>query len=163
LVQKRNSYVYGSTAEKIEYDVYEHNEVLKEKKKYRANRLIKARMVAEILLIFTLGLILMYRYAQIADINFKISSKERQYEELRNENSRLKVAIENATNLSKITQIAQEELGMQKPDKYQIVYIEVPKTSFTVTSEQYKEDVEKDTTFLAKLVNKIEMFLNLFG
>ena len=163
MAQKRNNYVYGTAAEKIEYDVYEHNEVLKEKKKYRANRLIKVKMVAGILLLFSLGLIAMYRYALIAEINFKISSKEKQYEELKNENSRLKVAIENETNLSKITQVAQNELGMQKPDKYQIVYIEVPKTSFTVTSEQYKDNAGKDTTFLAELVNKIEMFMKLFN
>ena len=163
LAQKRNNYVYGTAAEKIEYDVYKHNEVLKEKKKYRANRLIKVKMVAGILLLFSLGLIVMYRYALIAEINFKISSKERQYEELRNENSRLKVAIENETNLSKITQVAQNELGMQKPDKYQIVYIEVPKTSFTVTSEQYKDNAGKASTFLAELVNKIEMFMKLFN
>jgi len=163
LAQKRNNYVYGTAAEKIEYDVYEHNEVLKEKKKYRANRLIKVKMVAGILLLFSLGLIVMYRYALIAEINFKISSKEKQYEELKNENSRLKVAIENETNLSKITQVAQNELGMQKPDKYQIVYIEVPKTSFTVTSEQYKDNAGKASTFLAELVNKIEMFMKLFN
>jgi len=163
LAQKRNNYVYGTAAEKIEYDVYEHNEVLKEKKKYRANRLIKVKMVVGILLLFSLGLIVMYRYALIAEINFKISSKEKQYEELKNENSRLKVAIENETNLSKITQVAQNELGMQKPDKYQIVYIEVPKTSFTVTSEQYKDNAGKASTFLAELVNKIEMFMKLFN
>ena len=163
LAQKRNNYVYGTAAEKIEYDVYEHNEVLKEKKKYRANRLIKVKMVVGILLLFSLGLIVMYRYALIAEINFKISSKEKQYEELKNENSRLKVAIENETNLSKITQVAQNELGMQKPDKYQIVYIEVPKTSFTVTSEQYKDNDGKASTFLAELVNKIEMFMKLFN
>jgi len=163
LAQKRNNYVYGTAAEKIEYDVYKHNEVLKEKKKYRANRLIKVKMVAGILLLFSLGLIVMYRYALIAEINFKISSKEKQYEELKNENSRLKVAIENETNLSKITQVAQNELGMQKPDKYQIVYIEVPKTSFTVTSEQYKDNDGKASTFLAELVNKIEMFMKLFN
>ena len=161
--QNINNYVYRTAAEKIGYDVYEHNEVLKEKKKYRANRLIKVKMVVGILLLFSLGLIVMYRYALIAEINFKISSKEKQYEELKNENSRLKVAIENETNLSKITQVAQNELGMQKPDKYQIVYIEVPKTSFTVTSEQYKDNAGKASTFLAELVNKIEMFLNLFG
>jgi len=163
LAQKRNNYVYGTAAEKIEYDVYEHNEVLKEKKKYRANRLIKVKMVVGILLLFSLGLIVMYRYALIAEINSKISSKEKQYEELKNENSRLKVAIENETNLSKITQVAQNELGMQKPDKYQIVYIEVPKTSFTVTSEQYKDNDGKASTFLAELVNKIEMFMKLFN
>ena len=163
MAQKRNNYVYGTAAEKIEYDVYEHNEVLKEKKKYRANRLIKVKMVVGILLLFSLGLIVMYRYALIAEINFKISSKEKQYEELKNENSRLKVAIENETNLSKITQVAQNELGMQKPDKYQIVYIDVPKTSFTVTSEQYKDNAGKASTFLAELVNKIEMFMKLFN
>ncbi|NMB98393.1 MAG: cell division protein FtsL [Clostridiaceae bacterium] len=163
MVQKKNSYVYGTAAEKLEYDVYEHNKVLKEKKKYKSNRIVKAKMVAGILLIFSLALVTMYRYALIADINFRISSKERQYEELRNENSRLKVAIENKTNLEKITQIAKNDLGMQKPDKYQIVHIEVPKNSFTVTSEQYRYSSDKNTTFLAELVNRIEIFMKIFS
>lgn len=163
MIQKKNGYVYGTAAEKLDYDVYEHNKVLKEKKKYKSNRLIKVKMIAGILLIFALGLIVMYRYALIADINFRISIKERQYNELRNENSRLKVAVENKTNLTRIMQVAQNDLGMQKPDKYQIVYIEVPKTNYTVTSEQYKNSSKEDATFLAELTNKIEIFVSLFN
>jgi len=161
LIQKNNNYVYGTAAEKIEYDVYEKNKVLKEKRKYKANILIKVKMVASILLLFLFGLTIMYRYALIADLNYEISNKERQYENLRNENSRIKVAIENETNLTRIMEIAQNNLGMQKPDKYQILHIRVPKTNYTVTSAQYKDTKAKEN-FLVGLINKGEIIKKLF-
>ena len=161
MIQKNNNYVYGTAAEKIEYDVYEKNKVLKEKRKYKANILIKVKMVASILLLFLFGLTIMYRYALIADLNYEISNKERQYENLRNENSRIKVAIENETNLTRIMEIAQNNLGMQKPDKYQILHIRVPKTNYTVTSAQYKDTKAKEN-FLVGLINKGEIIKKLF-
>ncbi|HOJ10800.1 MAG TPA: cell division protein FtsL [Clostridiales bacterium] len=162
MVQKNNKYVYGTAAEKIQYDVYEKNKVLKEKKQYKANNAIKLKMVASILLAFLIGFAVMYRYALIADMNYKISNMERQYEKLKNENSRLKVAIENETNLSRISEIAQNELGMQKPDKYQIVHIRVPKTSYTVISDAYKNTTAKENLFV-ELVRKGVAIKKLFN
>ena len=165
MVQMKNNYVYGTAAKKIEYDVYEHNNVLKEKKKYKSNIFLKVKIVAAILLLFLGGLTVMYRYALIADLNYEINNKERNYENLRNENSRIKVAIENQTNLSKIMEIAQNDLGMQKPDRYQILHIRVPKTNYTVTSEQYKNAKanEANENFFAELINTGKIIKKLFN
>ncbi|NSW90517.1 MAG: cell division protein FtsL [Firmicutes bacterium] len=158
---KNNDYVYGTLAKQIQYDVYEENEVLKEKKKYRLNRITKFKAVVSILLIFALGFIVAYRYALITDLNYKISKLEREYENLRDENSRLKVAVEKDTDLPRIKEAAEKKLGMQKPDKYQIVYIRVPKSNFTVTSETYKNSI-KNNNLLAVILTKVDIIKKLF-
>lgn len=156
-----NDYVYGSSAKKIQYDVYEENKVLKEKKKYRSNRFKKTRIVFSILLVFLTGFVVMYRYALITDLNYKISRLEKEYETIKNDNSRLKVAVEKNTDLSRIKTTAEERMNMQKPDKYQIVHIRVPKNNFTVISETYKNKQENNH-FIALLLTKVDMIRKIF-
>lgn len=158
---RNNDYVYGTSAKKVQYDVYEENEVLKEKKKYRSNRGIKAKIVFSILLVFSTIFIVMYRYALITNINYEISKLEKEYKSLKDDNSRLKIAIEKETDLSKVKSIAEERLGMQSPDKYQIVHIRVPKSNYTVTSETYKSNAESNH-FIAMILTKVDALKKLF-
>jgi len=158
---KNDNYVYGTSAKKIQYDVYEENKVLKEKKKYRSNRFIKLKIVFSILLVFIAGFIVMYRYALITDLNYKISKLEKEYENLKDDNLRLKIAIEKDTDLSKIKTIAEERLCMQKPDKYQIIHIRVPKNNFTVTSDTYKNNTENNR-IIALILTKADVIKHLF-
>ncbi len=158
---KNNDYVYGTSAKKIQYDVYEENKVLKEKKKYRSNRFTKIKIVFSILLVFLAGFVVMYRYALITDLNYKISRLEKEYNNLKDDNSRLKIAIEKDTDLSRIKSTAEERLDMQKPDKYQIVHIRVPKNNFTITSETYKNK-QGNNHFIALLLTKVDVIKKLF-
>jgi len=154
---RKIDYVYGTSAEKTREEIYKNNEVLKEKRKYRLNRVTKVKIFVSILFLFTLGFLVAYRYALITDLNFKLYKLETQYEKLRSENSRLKVAIEKDTDLSKIKSIAETKLGMQQPDKYQIVYIRVPKSNFTVTSSDYMSNTRNNankTDLFAVILNK---------
>lgn len=161
MIQNNNNYVYGTAAKKIEYDVYEQNKVLKEKKNYKSNIAIKAKIIVCIGVLFLFALVVMHRYTQITDMNYRLSGLEKQYEELRNENSRLKLAIEKQTNLSRIMQVAQENLGMQKPDKYQIVHIRVPKVSYTVAFTDYEKTRPKQG-FMAGLIPTVENIKKIF-
>jgi len=137
-------YIYGTAAKKIEYDVYEENKVLKRKKEAKYNYKIQLKTVLCIMMIFAASLILMYRYAVITDLNYRIDDSYKKYNGLRNENSRLSVQIGKDMDLSTVKEIAESRLGMQKPNKYQIVYVRVPKTDVTIVSEGYK-DVQPNT------------------
>lgn len=169
MIQAGKNYVYGSTARKLEtpakpiYDVYEENKVLKEKKKARKNNKVRLKTVGYVMVIFSCCLLMMYRYALITELNYNISKLEKIYNEKVNENSRLKIAIEEDTDLDRIKQLAEEKLGMQKPDRYQIVYINVPKSDFTTVSGTYKDrDGSADTgNLLAALGRKVGRFLRL--
>lgn len=149
------NYIYGTAAKKIEYDVYEENKVLKQKKQQRINGKAKLKGVLAILVIFAASLLLMYRYALITELNYKVSDLENTYNKIKNENSILRVQIENEMSLSKVKEIAEVRLGMQSPDRYQKIYIRVPKSDITRVAEKYKEEEKGNDNLIASLMNKV--------
>lgn len=127
--------MHGTAAEKLTYDVYEENKVLSAKRKQRSNNKVKFRAVCTVLFVFTLGIIVIYRYALLTELNYNIGKQTRIYNDIKNGNIQLKAEIQNGMDLNKVREIAENKLGMQKPDKYQIVYIRVPKTDVTKVAE----------------------------
>ena len=75
--QKGYEYVHGSAARQLVYDVYEENQVLRAKKRYKSNRKIKLRMVVAILAVFAAGLAVMCRYAIITKVSYQINQREK--------------------------------------------------------------------------------------
>lgn len=166
---KNSDYVHGTSARKIQhnqygqhdqYDVYEKNRVLKEKRKYRSNRFVKIKVVLSVLLVSVIGFTAIYRYALITDLNYKINKLKVEHKELVNDNLRLRIAIEKNTDLAEIKSVAENRLSMQKPDKYQIIYIRIPKDNFTVASDTYKNK-EENRQFLTSILNKVDIFKRL--
>lgn len=155
MIQTGENYVHGTAAQKLEYNVYEENKVLKAKRNQRNNNKAKLKTVAYILVVFSMCLVLMLRYAQIIELNYKINLQNNQYNTLRNENSRLKVAIDNEMDLQKVREIAENKLGMQKPDKFQVVYIKVQKNDFTEITDEHKAFDNSNENTLAVLMNKV--------
>ncbi|MDF2524017.1 MAG: Cell division protein FtsL, partial [Clostridiales bacterium] len=85
----KTPYVQGTAAEKIEYNVYEENKVLKAKKQQKSNNNEKVKIVVAVILTFACCLTLIFRYAQITEMNYKLLKANNQYNEIMNENSRL--------------------------------------------------------------------------
>lgn len=162
MIQKDYDYVQGSTAKQLRYDVYENNTVLKAKKRYKNNRKIKLKLVLSILAVLIAGLTVMYRFTAITQLSYSINKSENLYNELRNENSILKVQIETETDLGEIKEIAETRLGMQKPDKSQIVYIKVPRNDYTVVMKTQDEAVGNNGNILKVLINKLTGLVRLF-
>lgn len=159
--QRGYEYVYGSAARQLEYDVYEENQVLKAKKTYRSHRKVKLRMVMAILAVFAAGLAVMCRYAIITKISYQINQRQKVYESIRNENSMLRVEIETKTDLNEIKEVAETRLGMQMPDKSQVVYIRVPRNDYTVLMSSDTGE-EKNGNVTSKFISRAAGFLRLF-
>ena len=159
--QKGYEYVYGSAARQLEYDVYEENQVLRAKKTYRSHRKIKLRMVMAILAVFAAGLAVMCRYAIITKVSYQINQKQKAYEEIKNENSLLRVQIETKTDLNEIKEVAENRLGMQMPDKSQIVYIKVPRNDYTVLMTSNNSE-EKSGNAISKFISRATGLLKFF-
>lgn len=132
-------YVHGTSARKIEYNVYEENKVLREKKKAKKNYKIKARMVLALMAVFVMGFIILGRYATLTQLNYSISEYKSEYNDIVDKNVKLNVDIQSKTDLDKVRQVAEQKLGMTKPDKNQIVYVDVPKSDFTLLNDKYTE------------------------
>ncbi len=156
MIKTDKSYIHGTAARKLEYDVYEENKVLSEKKKRRVNNKVKVKVVFAFLLVFSLCGLVMYRYALITDLNYKINTRMNEYKEIKNENTRLMVKIESELDLQKVQQIAEENLGMQQPDKYQFTYVSVPKSDFITASSEINDEGKNGENFFDALLSKVD-------
>ena len=161
MIQKDYEYVHGSAARQLEYDVYEENQVLKAKKRYKSHRKIKLRMVVAIIAVFAAGLVVMCRFAIITKLSYDLNRLEKDYERIRNENSLLKVQIETKTDLNEIKEAAEKRLGMQMPDKSQIIYIKVPRNDYTVVMTGKTQTTDEES-LASVLVDKASGLIKLF-
>ncbi|HHW48103.1 MAG TPA: cell division protein FtsL, partial [Clostridiaceae bacterium] len=115
-----------------------------------------------LMVVFCMFFLIMYRYAMITELNYEIVEAESDYNKIKDNNARLMVEIEKETDLRKIKEIAEEKLNMKKPDKFQTVYISVPKNDFTVVADAYKETGDKENTnILTALLEKAGKFAQL--
>lgn len=158
MIQAGKYYVNGTSAEKIQYDVYQENKVLKAKKNYKENNKLKYRMVLCILTVFAISCTVMYRYALITEMNYKLDKTYKIFNEIKDENQRLKVDIKKGTDLSVIKEIAEKKLGMQKPDKYQIAYVRVPKSDFTKLAATNNHAGKKEDNAFSSVFTKVGEF-----
>lgn len=161
--QKDYEYIHGAAARKLEYDVYEENRVLKEKKQYKNNRKAKFNLVVSILAVLLVGLAVVYRFALITDMSYKIIQSEKDYYDLKNENSMIRLKVEQDTDLANIKLLAETKLSMQKPDKSQIVYINVEKKDHTVVINAKDEEAQTDANIFTAFISKVAGLFNLFN
>ena len=160
MIDTEKNYVHGTAARKLEYDVYEKNKVLKAKRKQKSNNRAKVNLILGILVVFSLIFLIIYRYALITELNYNIDKSNKSYSEIKNENSILKVDIEKDTDLNKIKQIAEEKLGMHKPDKFQLIYVNVPKNDYSIVSLKYDYS-GNNTNLFGLITNKLGKLTHL--
>ncbi len=156
MIKTDKNYIQGTAARKLEYDVYEENKVLSNKKKQRVNNKLKVKVVFAFMVAFALSGFVMYRYALITDLNYKINTKMNALTEIKNENTRLKVKIERELDLQKIQQFAEENLGMQKPDKSQCTFVKVPRSDFTTASNKNEGRAKNSDNIFEALLSKVD-------
>ena len=161
--KRQDPYVYGSAAPKIEYSLYENNKVLKYKKKLRSVKKQKSKLVYIILMLFILGVTVIFRYSQITELNFKIDASRMEYVKLLNENDILEAEIEKNINLEEIKFVAINKLNMRKPYKHQIEYIRIEKKDYSVTVNKYKKPELPDANIITLLIRNIGKAVNIIN
>lgn len=163
LLHTKDDYVYGAAAKKLEYNVYEENKVLKAKKKQKSNGRLKMKVIGLVILAFSFAIVIMLRYAVITELSYKIDKYNTVYNTLKDNNTKKVIDIQSMVDLGNIKKIAEDRLGMQKPDKFQIVYVKVPRTDFTDVSVDNKNEKQIDSSIFNSLytsVNKLVGLLN---
>lgn len=163
MIQKDYSYINGSTARKLEYNVYEQNKVLKAKKQYKNNRSAKLKLILSILAVFAVGLLIVYRFALITQMSYNINKSEKIYNSIRNENSLIRIQVEKNTDLTGIKETAETRLDMHKPDKSQIVYVRVPKNDYTVVLNSPDQTDGIEGNVFTGILDKVAGFINLIN
>lgn len=163
MVEKKNAYMYGSVAPKLP----ERDDTPVEKKRVQQKQapkpmptqapIPKARMILGILFVVSMAFIIIYRYSVIAELNYTMGVLTEQYNELKDENRKLEVAIETSINLDRVKEIAETKLGMHQPEHYQIVLVNVPKNNYSVVVDQaYINENTKNASLVESLLGAIK-------
>ncbi len=163
----KERYIYGSAAPQIQQPEAPRK-VGPERRRVRKVRTLsetavipKGRLFFGILAVTLVCFTVLYRYSELAELNYQMGQLTNQYEKLKDENRRLNVEIETSINLPRVEALAKEKLGMHKPEQYQIVLVSVPKNDYSVVVNQDYIDTKSntDTSLLEKLISVIRMVL----
>lgn len=104
---------------------------------------------------FAVALTIVYRYVMISNMNMENIKLKQQLTELNNVNSQLQLNAEKSLNLSEVEKYASENLGLQKPQNYQIEYIKVDKQDLIAN-----KIVNENKSGLEKILLNIVEFFN---
>ena len=120
-----------SSAYKDDYYTFHREQQPKKKKTVTAKISTKARKrkrfkaMMSIFAVFAVAFVIVFRYAYIAEMNDSLNEIKNNYQEINRENNMMQIEIDKNINLTKVEEIATTKLGMQKPQKHQIVYVNV--------------------------------------
>jgi len=93
--------------------------------KRQQNKAIKYLLIG-----FAIAFGFCYRNSQIDENFAKIQDLKKEVADVEKQNTQLEIAIENGLNLNNLEQEAKEQLGMQKLNSKQTIYITLPKTDY---------------------------------
>lgn len=160
-----NGYQYETSPRKLVPDYEPIKETYKKKKstsvrkktiKTQQKRKIKAqiKVVFYVMAIFASLLVISYRNSLINENFNSNNALKSQLASLEKENEQLKVNLENSLNLSNIEKLAKNNLGMQKLDNTQKVYVSLDKKDYVEPASE-KVIIEEDSNWLEKIIQKI--------
>ncbi|WP_250277351.1 hypothetical protein [[Clostridium] colinum] len=162
---KNNYYNYSSVAH--DYTSYQDNKPTKSNKRIKKVKKEKYVKVEEGLKIFSLKFFvtfimlatfivcIIFVEALIVQKRFEIDSLNIALKEITENNKNLETELAKNLDLEYVEYIASSELDMQKPASHQIVYIDIPKESYSEKSNT------KDTeSFLTKFLNVLKNKVN---
>jgi hypothetical protein len=147
-------YETGSAARKFEY-VEEKKKFVKKNNKASNKKNVKRKTysIAVILCMFSMALVLVYRYNVISEKNLESQSLADDLVKVESGLLTAQMEIEQNTDLNQIESYAKQKLGMQKPDKNQTIYIDTSKTSNSL-------EVQSDTNFFDSITDKLSNFFD---
>lgn len=129
-----------SNAYALDYETYEaqyierktnnRKNLIKKKKQQRRKRL--AFFLANLTVMFVLMGTIVLRYTGINELTNENISLKKQYDAIVSENKSLQIQISTMQDSETIQEIATSKLNMSRPENYQIVYVNTPKTDKVV-------------------------------
>ena len=155
-------YTYGNVAYELQpdYSPYRFREEEEERRKAaerlakedaRENRRSSAKMIAVALVLFIGCIAFVGMNVMVDNAEVSLRQQKSELESLKSSNAILEAELTEQLDMDFIKTEATERLGMSEPQPYQVVYIDVPKQSYTV---QYNaDDAAEEPSLLQKLTN----------
>ncbi|MBR4935214.1 MAG: hypothetical protein IKT73_04540 [Anaerotignum sp.] len=155
-------YTYGNVAYELqpEYNPYRFREEEEERRKAeerlakeeaRENRVSSVKMLGVALVLFVGCLAFMGMNVLVDNAEVSLRRQKSELENLKSANAILEAELTEQLDMDFIRTEATERLGMSEPQSYQVVYIDVPKQSYTV--QHNADDVADEASLLTKVTN----------
>ena len=155
-------YTYGNVAYELQpdYSPYRFREAEEERRKEEArqekaeareNRVSSIKMIGVALVLFVGCLAFMGMHVLVDNAEVSLRRQKAELESLKSSNAILEAELTEQLDMDYIRTEATERLGMSEPQSYQVVYIDVPKQSYTV--QHNADDVAESTSILTKVTD----------
>ena len=149
-------YLYDlSLPEKKTVHKEENFKLIKNTNKNSISKTNKATLVLSTLIIFAMFMIITYRYNVISEKNLQVQKLKEDLEIAKSELATSEIALEQVMDVNYVESYAKQQLGMQKPEKSQLIYV-------NMDTEDNVSKVSASNLF-SQLANKIQEFMkNVF-
>ena len=155
-------YTYGNVAYELQpdYSPYRFREAEEERRKEEArqekaeareSRVSSIKMIGVALVLFVGCLAFMGMHVLVDNAEVSLRRQKAELENLKSSNAILEAELTEQLDMDYIRTEATERLGMSEPQSYQVVYIDVPKQSYTV--QHNADDVAESTSILTKVTD----------
>lgn len=145
VAEKKNYFTYNQYSMVEKYDSKKNNFKKNSKKK----KTVKAiRTLLGVMVFFILGFVIVLRFALLTDMASTLDKQKKKLSGLEKTKSQLQTEV--TIDLKTVDDIAKNKLGMDRPYKYQIVYVDLSKNSTNIAVENSSEIKPK-----FEIVNKI--------
>ena len=108
-----------------------------------------------ILSVFAMTLFLTYRYNIISEKNLESQNLKKELSKVESSLLTSQIEVEQETDLNKIEAYAKQQLGMQKPDKNQTIYIDTSLNESVVEVENISNSFQDIIEKIKDIVSKI--------
>ena len=160
--QTGSYYTYGNVAYELQpdYNPYRFREEEEERRKAeerlakeeaRENRVSSVKMLGVALVLFVGCLAFMGMNVLVDNAEVSLRRQKSELENLKSANAILEAELTEQLDMDYIKTEATERLGMSEPQPYQVVYIDVPKQSYTV--QHNADDAADEASLLTKVTN----------
>ncbi len=124
----RAAYAYDLSLEKQRKIIDEKVpklKVIKTNKKAIESRKSRATLVMSVLIVFAMFMVVSYRYNVISEKNIEVQRLEKGLMETKGVLATAEIKLDKAVDINKVETYSKGQLGMQKPEKNQIVYVDI--------------------------------------
>ncbi len=167
-----NMYSFNtSTARKLDGDYgYRYdfqNEFRTEKTKVeKSNTKVKAkpalRKIVAFVLVFAAAFVIVNGYVSINEANNEIAKLRSEYNDVLATNQSIQVKIDKTIDLNQLQSVAGEKLGMVRPERYQMFYVDLEMGDKTENAKKSKLQTSEKTIAVTGAPGIITGTLNIF-
>ncbi len=152
-MQSSDNLAYKLPYEELDPE-YAKRAALRKKKKQRKmhKRKYMTRIIC-IILIASAATFMISKYVAVNETKSQIKALQSQLDELQSTNTQMMFELEQSVDLATIEKEATERLGMQRPEKYQTIYVDIQQEDTTDTTSG---SVEGAQNRIAKFFNNLK-------